>query len=163
MSTWSDILVLTALLGAATVGGVFFAFSSFIMRALANLPPAEGISAMQSINVVVLNRSFLGLFVGTTAICVPVAALSVAAWPSSSSGFLFAGAFSYVFGVFFVTGIGNVPLNKQLAIESAVEPGAVSVWKDYLKRWTALNTIRTVFASLAAVLLGVGLMTDGVA
>jgi hypothetical protein len=42
------------------VGGIFFTFSSFVMKALARLPSAEGIAAMQSINVVVLNPSFLG-------------------------------------------------------------------------------------------------------
>jgi len=45
----------TALLGSALVGGIFFAFSSFVMKALARVPSAEGIAAMQSINVVVLN------------------------------------------------------------------------------------------------------------
>ena len=55
----------TALLGSALVGGVFFAFSSFVMKALSRLPAAEGIAAMQSINVVVLNPSFLGAFMGT--------------------------------------------------------------------------------------------------
>ena len=54
-----------ALLGSALVGGIFFAFSSFIMKALADVPSAEGIGAMQSINVVVINRSFLGAFSGT--------------------------------------------------------------------------------------------------
>ena len=57
-----------ALLGSALIAGVFFAFSSFIMKALARVPSHEGIAAMKSINVVVLNRSFLGVFIGTTAI-----------------------------------------------------------------------------------------------
>ncbi len=54
-----------ALLGSALVGGIFFAFSSFVMKALARVSSAEGIGAMQSINVVVLNPSFLGAFMGT--------------------------------------------------------------------------------------------------
>ena len=54
-----------ALLGSALVGGIFFAFSSFIMKALAGVPSAEGIGAMQSINVVVINPSFLSAFFGT--------------------------------------------------------------------------------------------------
>ena len=39
-----------ALLGSALAGGIFFTFSSFIMKALAGVPSAEGIGAMQSIN-----------------------------------------------------------------------------------------------------------------
>ncbi len=38
-----------ALLGSALVGGIFFAFSSFIMKALARVPAADGIGVMQSI------------------------------------------------------------------------------------------------------------------
>ncbi len=51
----------TALLASALVGGVFFAFSSFIMKALARVPSAEGIAAMQSINVIVINPSLTPL------------------------------------------------------------------------------------------------------
>ncbi len=55
----------TAALGSALVGGVFFAFSSFVMKALGRVPSSEGIAAMQSINVVVINPSFMGAFMGT--------------------------------------------------------------------------------------------------
>ena len=54
-------LAFAAARGSGVVGGVFFAFSSFVMAALARRPAHEGIAAMQSINVVVLNRSFLGV------------------------------------------------------------------------------------------------------
>ena len=40
-----------ALLGSALVGGVFFAFSSFVMKALAGLPPAEGIGASRHASI----------------------------------------------------------------------------------------------------------------
>ena len=77
----------TALLGSALVGGIFFAFSSFVMKALARVPSAEGIAAMQSINVVVLNPSFLGAFIGTAVLSLVAGGLALAGWdrPSSSS------------------------------------------------------------------------------
>jgi uncharacterized membrane protein len=40
-------LTLAAALGCGLVGGVFFAFSSFVMAALRRLPPADGIAAMK--------------------------------------------------------------------------------------------------------------------
>ena len=43
-------LTVIAAVGAGVSGGVFFAFSSFIMKALGRLPAAEGISAMNAIN-----------------------------------------------------------------------------------------------------------------
>jgi hypothetical protein len=52
------VLTFLAALGSALIGGLFFAFSAFVMRALGRLPPAGGIAAMQSINVAVLNPVF---------------------------------------------------------------------------------------------------------
>ncbi len=60
MSAVTAYVAAAALLGSAVIGGVFFAFSSFVMKALARVPASAGIGAMQSINVVVLNASFLG-------------------------------------------------------------------------------------------------------
>ena len=64
----------------------------------------------------------------------------------------------YVVGTFLVTGLGNVPLNNQLAAVSAADPGAVPVWEHYLDRWTMLNTIRTIAAIAAVTMFTVGLM-----
>ena len=54
--------ILAAALGSGLIGGLFFAFSSFVMKALGRLPPAKGIAAMQEINVVVLNPLFFAAF-----------------------------------------------------------------------------------------------------
>jgi len=40
--------VVLALIGSTLMGGVFFAFSNFIMKALARLPSSEAIAAMHS-------------------------------------------------------------------------------------------------------------------
>ena len=158
MSLITTVLVVTALLGSALIGGVFFTFSSFIMKALAKVPSAEGIAAMQSINVVVLNPSFLGVFMGTTVICVFVAALAIKGWAMPSAPYFLAGALLYVVGTFFVTGLGNVPLNEQLAAVSASDPKAISIWEDYLDRWTFLNTIRTGAAAAASLMFTLGII-----
>jgi uncharacterized membrane protein len=52
------VLTLLAMLGCGLMAGFFFAFSAVIMAALARLPPAQGIAAMQTINVVVINPWF---------------------------------------------------------------------------------------------------------
>jgi len=158
MSTLSTIAVFLALLGSAVIGGVFFAFSSFIMKALGRAPSAEGIAAMQSINVVVLNPSFLGAFIGTALISVLIAGLAVTGWATLSAPFFLGGALLYLVGTFLVTGLGNVPLNDQLAAVSATDPEAISLWRHYLDRWTLLNTIRTVAAVAAALMFALGLM-----
>ena len=59
------VLTLLSALGCGLIGGVFFAFSTFVMKALAALSPPQGIAAMKSINIAVLNPMFLGVFLGT--------------------------------------------------------------------------------------------------
>lgn len=160
MSGAMTTVAVLGLLGSAVIGGVFFAFSSFVMKALANVPSAEGIAAMQSINVVVLNPSFLGAFMGTAVISVVAAAFAIKEWASPTAPFVLAGALLYLAGTFLVTGLGNVPLNNKLAAVSATDPEAVPVWADYLGRWTTLNTLRTVAAVGAALAYLAGLVQD---
>jgi len=148
----------TALLGSALVGGIFFAFSSFLMKSLARLPTAEGIGAMQSINVVVLNASFLGVFMGTVALSLGAGGLAFVGWGRPFAPFFLGGALFYLVGTFLVTGLGNVPLNDQLAAVTAAEPAARDVWEHYLSRWTMWNHVRTAAAMVAALLYSLGLM-----
>ena len=150
-----------ALLGSALVGGIFFAFSSSIMKALASVSFAEGIGAMQSINVVVINPSFLGAFFGTAVLSLVAGALAFASLGSPSASLFLGGALFYLVGTILVTMLGNVPLNNQLAAVAATDPGARDVWEHYLGRWTMWNHVRTTAAMVAAFLYTLGLMQNG--
>ena len=162
MNSLMPIVGMAAVLGTAIVGGVFFAFSSFIMKALARVPPAEGIAAMQSINVVVINPSFLGAFMGTALLSVGVIVLALLNSDHPSAMFFLGGAVCYFAGTFLVTMFGNVPLNDQLASVSASDPAAAELWMHYLDRWTMWNTVRTVAAIGATFLFTLGLMQTAV-
>jgi uncharacterized membrane protein len=139
-------LTLLAALGCGLIAGVFFAFSAFVMKALARLPPGEGIAAMQSINVAVLNPWFLGAFFGTAAACVVALICSLLRWHEPGAVYLFLGA---VLGSLLVTMVFNVPRNQALAAIARADPGAASRWTGYVAGWTAWNHVRTA-ASLAA-------------
>lgn len=150
MSPWTHAAIIAALLGTATVGGIFFAFSTFIMEALKRIPPAEGIRAMQSINRVVITPAFLGIFFGTAILSLTLAVLRITATSDQPlPHWLLIGALNYLAGTFAVTVIGNVPLNNRLASLRASEPSTQDYWPTYLKRWTLLNHIRTAAALLA--------------
>ena len=151
----------TALLGSALVGGIFFAFSSFVMKALARVPSAEGIGAMQSINVVVINPSFLGVYIGTAVLSLAAAGLAIASWGHPFVPFFLGGALFYLLGTFVVTALGNIPLNDQLAAVDATDAAAGDVWELYLSRWTQWNHVRTCAATLATLLYLLGLMRNG--
>ncbi len=137
-------------IGAGLVGGVFFAFSTFVMKALAGLPPAQGIAAMQRINAVVLNPSFLGVFVGTAvlaAICVLAGFLQ---WGTTKSAWLLAAGLSYLVGSFGVTAAFNVPRNERLARLEAESAEAEDYWPVYVRQWLLWNHVRTAASLLSA-------------
>lgn len=143
-------LTLGAALGCGLIAGAFFAFSTFVMKALARLPPAQGIAAMQSINVAVINPWFLGVFLGTALACVLLAVSSLLEWHKPGAIYLLAGSLLYLAGTLLVTMVCNVPRNNVLA---AVEPASAEGarrWADYLSSWTAWNHVRTVAALAAA-------------
>jgi uncharacterized membrane protein len=154
-------LSIAAALGSAVVAGIFFAFSTFVMRALSRLPAAEGIAAMQSINIVVINPWFLGVFVGTAVLSLGAIAVAVQGWTHPAAVFNLTGAILYLVGTFLVTGGGNVPLNNQLAALSPDDPGAEDAWRRYVRRWTAWNHVRTLAATIAALAYCIGLMRMG--
>ncbi|MCB1754823.1 MAG: DUF1772 domain-containing protein [Gammaproteobacteria bacterium] len=158
MNNLSEITAILALIGSLLVAGIFFAFSSFIMKALARLPSSEGIAAMQSINIVVINPTFLTVFIGTTAISLMLVIISIWAWGVPASPYFLIGGLLYVVGTFLVTGMGNVPLNNQLAEMNANDPRASDIWQLYLVKWTWLNTIRTICTAVAAMVILVGLL-----
>lgn len=150
-------LKLFAALGCGLVAGVFFAFSTFVISALAQRPPAEGTAAMQSINITVINPWFMTAFFGTAVACVFLAAASLFGWCQPGAMYLLIGSLLYLVGTVLVTVAFNVPLNNALAI---VEPGStdgVNLWSSYLDNWTIWNHVRTAAALAAAALLTIAL------
>ncbi len=156
MTIWIQIIVIATLLGSALVGGVFFAFSSFIMKALAMIPAPQGIRAMQSINVVVLNPWFIGVFIGTAALSLALAVMTLTSWTGPLPHWFFVGALHYFVGTFLLTGIGNVPLNEKL--KDVTPEAGQELWAHYLDKWTLLNHIRTTTALIAALCFTIGLI-----
>lgn len=150
-------LTFLALLGSGLVAGVFFAFSSFVMRALSKLPAAQGLAAMQSINIVVINPIFLGVFIGTAVLSLMVIGMALIRWNPSVSIWILVGGLLYIVGCFGVTIAFNVPLNDSLATVIPTDPLAEQQWGDYILRWTRWNHVRTVAALLAAGALALAL------
>jgi uncharacterized membrane protein len=143
-------LILLSALGAGLIAGAFFAFSTFVMAALNRLPAAQGIAAMQSINIAVINPVFLGLFMGTALTCAVMIPMAFLHWGMAGAVFLVVGSAFYLLGTFLVTLAFNVPLNNALAAVAADSAAGAELWKDYLKRWTFWNHIRALAALLGS-------------
>ncbi len=139
-----------AALGCGVMAGIYFAFSTFVMRALAGVPTTAGIAAMQSINEVIVSSAFLPLFFGTTLAGIGLAGWSLPHWGEPGTSALLVGGVVYVIGMFVCTVAFNVPLNDALA---AVDPGgleAAGVWSEYVERWTRWNHVRTLASAMAS-------------
>jgi uncharacterized membrane protein len=145
-------LVLVAAIGTGIVAGVFFAFSSFVMTALERIPPAQGVAAMNSINVAVINPSFISAIMGTGALCLVIGVGSLFIWNQVGAGLVLSASLVYLLGCFGTTVVLNAPLNNQLA--SITDPTkAIAFWAEYVKAWTTWNHVRTIAATLLAILL----------
>jgi uncharacterized membrane protein len=158
MSSILHAATLVTALGCGLVAGVFFAFSSFVMAALKRLPAAEGIAAMQSINILAVTPIFMTALFGTA-----VAYLGLAAWVVISVGgvplaLVLIGCTLYLVATIGVTIFCNVPLNNRLAKLHPRDAGAASLWNEYVATWTAWNHVRAVAAVAAATLLIVALL-----
>ena len=150
-------LTLVAAFGCGLMAGLFFAFSVSVMKALARLPSAEGIAAMQSINVAIINSVFLAAFFGTTVACGLIMIASLLRWHDPGAVYLLIGGALYLVGTFLVTLVFNLPKNNVLASVAPANPESASLWTDYLSKWTAWNHIRAAAALAAATSLTIAL------
>jgi len=148
-------LEVAAALGAGLVAGIFYAFSTFVMRGLGRLPAEQGIAAMKSINVTVLNPLFFAAFFGTAVVCAVLGLWSlVSLFIGREPGMLCAliGCLLYLIGVIGVTIWFNVPLNNALAAVAPQSAEGASLWARYLTVWTNWNHVRTVAPLVASAL-----------
>ena len=146
-----DLAVLVSALGCGLMAGFFFAFSICVMRALGAIPPAHGISAMQSINVAVINPWFLTPFLGMTVLSVILIIAAVLRWNEPGAAYVLAGSLLYFLGTFLVTILFNVPRNNALEAVVANSTEGAALWADYLITWTKWNHVRTIAALAGAV------------
>jgi len=150
---WISLLTWCSALGSGLIAGVFYAFSSFVMPGLRQLPAAQGIAAMQAINRTALTPPFLGVFVGTACTCLALAVLSFWSVADGRSGLRWAGCAAYLVGSFGLTIGCNVPRNEALMRLDAASASAAAYWQVYLSEWTAFNHVRALAALAALVLL----------
>lgn len=134
------------------LGGVYFAFSAFIMNALGRIEARTGIAAMNAINSAIVRSPFLPLFLGSSLACLVLACVAPFHWQQSGSPAVFAGGGIYILGMFVCTMVFNVPLNNTLASADPASADSADIWCRYLRDWTFWNHVRT-FASVAATIL----------
>jgi uncharacterized membrane protein len=143
-------LTVATALGCGLNAGVFFAFSSFVMKALARLQPAQGIAAMQSINLMAVTPAFMAALFGTATACVAVAMSALVDWDDAVGPYLLAGSACYLVGTIGLTVAYHVPRNNALAAVEPQRAEAAGRWTRYVAGWTRWNHLRAAAALAAA-------------
>ncbi|MFF5493110.1 DUF1772 domain-containing protein [Streptomyces aquilus] len=145
------VLTVLGVLGTGLVAGVFCAFSTFVMKGLAALPPAQGVAAMNAINGAALRPAFMLVFVGSAVLCAVLAVVTFVLLPDDGTVELLVGSALYLVGSFGVTMVANVPRNEALLKLDAGTPEAAAYWPTYVREWTLWNHVRMVASGAAAV------------
>ena len=146
-------ILISAALGSGMMAGLFCAFSNFVMRALSRLPPTRAISAMQSINEVIVRPAFLIVFLGTSVACALAFGLGWEHLSKDTLAYVAAGGAIYALGSIAVTIAFNVPLNNRLAAVVPESEEGAKIWQVYLTKWTRWNNVRSISTIVSTILL----------
>jgi uncharacterized membrane protein len=151
------VLTLVTAIACGLVAGFFFAFSACVMKSLARLPATQGLAAMQSINVAVINPLIMGALFGTALACAVLVVAAFVEWGEPYAVYLLVGGLLYLVGAIVLTGVYHVPRNNALATVDPNGANAASQWDRYVRGWTAWNHVRTVSPLAAAAILTIAL------
>lgn len=149
---WPLYFCLFLALWSAVVGGVFSAFSEFIMSALLKTEDRGAIAAMQSINRDVIKTQFVAGILLIAPLSLLFALYAITMYEGQSLALLFTAPLVYLPSVFLMTIFGNVPMNNRL---DRLDPSSAtdhSYWREYSRKWTGLNHLRTLGSIVTAVL-----------
>lgn len=149
-----------AALGAALLAGNFFAFSTFLMKALKGLSAERGIVTMQAITTAIKSLSFLIVFFGTAVLSAALAVAAILKYGTPGSRYLLAGSFLFLIGTFSVTMLRNVPLSRALTRITPRSKEGRQMWERFQSSWGMWNHVRSV-TSLMACALFIMALVDG--
>lgn len=161
---WPLYFCLFLALWSAVVGGVFSAFSEFIMSALRKAEPASGIEAMQHINRDVIKTQFVAGILSIALFSLLFAAYSLMVFEGAALATLILAPLVYIPSVFAMTILGNVPMNNRLDALDHNSVEASAYWSEYVRKWTRLNHFRSIGSVLTAglyVVAAITLITSG--
>ena len=145
-------LTLVSALGTGLVAGVFFAFSTFVMKGLDRTPAPGGLTAMQAINRAAPTPLFMLALFGTALTCTVLGVSAFFRLDEPVARYQLAGCALYLVAIV-LTAAYHVPRNDALDAVNPQSVGAAATWTHYVTNWTAWNHVRTVTSLAGAVVL----------
>ena len=148
-----QITVWLSAISMGVMGGVYFAFSTFVMRSLNELPATTAIAAMNSINRVIIKSLFMPLFFGSSLLAMVLVVIGMLFPDSTPHHYCTAAGLIYLGGMLVCTIMRNVPLNNRLAQYDMHKSDAGVTWREYNLYWTRWNHVRTISSIVALAML----------
>ena len=140
-----------AIISFGFIGGVYFAFSFFVMHSLNKNNPSEAIKIMNSINEVILKSPFIILFFFSSFIALVLFFDNlISKTLISDQGFA---SLIFLVGMFLCTALKNVPLNRKLNDFNDSKNDPEAEWMYYYKHWLKWNHVRTASCFISMLLL----------
>ncbi len=150
------IILVTSIFLTGLMAGIFFTWSNAVKPGIGKLNDVDYLSALQSMNRVILNSLFLIVFIGSIISVALVPAFHFHLYPKNIFWLLILIVIIYMVGVFFVTVLGNIPLNEILDKRnlSIMNPNDLSILRDSIEnKWNNFNLIRSISSAISFLLL----------
>jgi uncharacterized membrane protein len=140
------VVVFAGALLCGVTAGALYAFSTFVMRALTSLPPAQGVAAMQAVNRAAPSLRVMVAFAGGAVLSAVIVVFTLVSWPGSAGVLLLSGAGLYLCGTFGLSVVVHFPRNDALAEVDPAGPDVAGYWRTWAREWTRANHVRTAAA-----------------
>ena len=146
MDTYVTTILIATVIDVGLSAGLFATFSYAVMTGLRRTDDRTFVSAMQQLNVGIINGWFALIFVGSLVLMVVSAILHLGAGRPALPWIL--GGLAAYLAVLVITFVVNVPLNNRLAAEG--DPADAAAARQRFEpgwvRWNAARTLGSVAA-----------------
>ena len=142
------IVLAFAILLIGIMAGIFFTWSNAVKPGIGKLSDIEYLRALQAMNRVILNKAFIGIFLGAVIAVTVVPIAHFKLFPDNIFWLFIITLATYWIGVFGVTVLGNVPLNElldEINLESITLEEIKALRTSIEVKWNNLNLIRSIF------------------
>jgi uncharacterized membrane protein len=150
------IILASAILLTGLMAGIFFTWSNAIKPGIGKLNDLEYLRALQSMNRVILNKAFMGIFLGSIIAVALVPVFHFKLFPNNIFWIFVLALVTYWIGVFGTTAFGNIPLNEILD-KVNLEPlnlEEITALRTRIEvKWNNLNLIRSISSGITFALL----------
>ena len=150
------IILAIAILFTGLMAGIFFTWSNAVKPGIGKLSDLEYLTALQSMNRVILNNTFKLVFIGAVIAVAFVPIFYFNLYPKNIFWLFISALIIYWFGAFGVTIFGNIPLNEILDkcnLESMTLSEIKALRTSIEAKWNNLNLIRSVSSFITFILL----------